>query len=103
MELTKKENHGLVVEKAQSEECRKSFEQLKDALCGPEVMLLQPDYGRPFRVETDASDYQIGAVLTQQHAATGDWKPVEYMSRHLTPAEYCPVLRKCTSLGSSGL
>ena len=88
VELTKKENHGLIQEKAQSEECRKSFEQLKDALCGPEVMLLQPDYGRPFRVETDASDYQIGAVLTQQHAATGDWKPVEYMSRHLTAAEY---------------
>lgn len=88
VELTKKENVGEIATRVRQPPCLESFEKLKDALCGAEVMLLQPDHQRPFRVETDASNYQIGAVLTQQHPETGDWKPVEYYSRRLTAAEY---------------
>ena len=57
-------------------------------------MLQQPDFTRKFRVETDASDFQLGAALTQQDD-NGWWRPLEYYSRRLTTAELnardCPT------------
>ena len=41
---------------------------------------------RPTTVSADASSYGVGAVLTQQQPS-GDWKPVSYISRSLTPTE----------------
>ena len=72
VELTKKENVAEIATRINQQPCQESFEKLKDALCGADVMLLQPDHTRPFRVETDASNYQIRAVLTQQHPVTFD-------------------------------
>eukprot|EP00253_Pinus_taeda_P015030 PITA_15030 len=42
----------------------KAFRELKDRLCTAPVLAL-PDLQQPFEVETDASDYAVGAVLTQ--------------------------------------
>ncbi|MBE3049289.1 hypothetical protein IMZ48_43675 [Candidatus Bathyarchaeota archaeon] len=39
----------------------------------------------PIRVETDASDYAIGAVLSQLY--DGRWHPVAYLSKKLKNAE----------------
>jgi len=47
-----------------SESQQKAFIELKDRLCTAPVLAL-PDLQQPFEVETDASDYAIGAVLTQ--------------------------------------
>ena len=47
-----------------SESQQKAFRELKDRLCMAPVLAL-PDSQQPFEVETDASDYAIGAVLTQ--------------------------------------
>jgi hypothetical protein len=44
---------------------QKAFEELKHRLCSAPVLTL-PDLQQPFENETDASDYAIGAVLTQQ-------------------------------------
>ena len=85
--LTKKENQGLIGMRMDDKDCVQAFEALKDALCHPDLMLLQPDHNKDFRVETDACDYQLGAVLTQQDGE-GNWRPVEYWSRRLTTAEY---------------
>ena len=41
-------------------------------------MLTLPDLQQPFEIETDASDYAIGAVLTQQE------HPVAYHSETLS-------------------
>ena len=41
---------------------------------------------RPTRVETDASDYALGAVLSQQ-CPDGKWRPVFYHSRKFSGAE----------------
>ena len=46
-----------------------------------DAMLRYPDHSVPWRIETDASDYQLGAVLKQRGHA------VAYFSRKLTPAQ----------------
>eukprot|EP00253_Pinus_taeda_P003145 PITA_03145 len=47
-----------------SEAQQKAFRELKDRLCTAPVLAL-PDLQQTFEVETDASDYAIGAALTQ--------------------------------------
>jgi hypothetical protein len=47
-----------------SESQQKAFGELKHHLCSAPVLTL-PDLQQPFEIETDASDYAIGAVLTQ--------------------------------------
>ena len=41
------------------------FVELKHGLCSAPVLTL-PDLQQPFEIETDAYDYAIGEVLTQQ-------------------------------------
>ena len=48
-----------------SESQQKAFVELKHRLCCAPVLTL-PDLQQPFEIETNASDYAIGAVLTQQ-------------------------------------
>eukprot|EP00253_Pinus_taeda_P026554 PITA_26554 len=47
-----------------SETQQRAFSELKNRLCSKPVLTL-PDLQQPFEIETDASDYAIGAVLTQ--------------------------------------
>ena len=60
-----------------SEAQQKAFRELKDRLCTTPVLAL-PDLQQPFEVETDASDYAVGAVLTQHG------HPVAYHSETLS-------------------
>jgi RNase H-like domain found in reverse transcriptase/Reverse transcriptase (RNA-dependent DNA polymerase) len=46
-----------------------------------QVLLKYPDFTQPFDVYTDASDYQLGSVISQNA-----W-PVAFYSRKLTPAQ----------------
>ena len=48
-----------------SETQQKVIAELKHRLCYALVLTL-PDLQQPFEIETDASDYAIGVVLTQQ-------------------------------------
>ncbi|KAG2190783.1 hypothetical protein INT47_012934, partial [Mucor saturninus] len=68
-----------------TDECQASFELLKEKLTSAPV-LLAPDMDKPFRVETDASDFGVGAVLLQQDE-TGTWKPLAFESKKLSKAE----------------
>jgi hypothetical protein len=56
------------------------FQKLKDALCSAPVLRL-PDLTQPFEIETDASQYAIGAVLKQ------GGHPVSYHSETLADAK----------------
>jgi hypothetical protein len=57
-------------------EKQRAFNDLKHRLCSSPVLSL-PDLQQPFKIETDASDYVVGAVLTQHG------HPVAYHSETL--------------------
>jgi hypothetical protein len=46
-----------------------------------EVLLLYPDFNKPFHIHTDASHYKLGAVISQ------DNRPIAFYSRKLQPAQ----------------
>lgn len=62
-----------------------SFVQLKRVLVSAPV-LLTPDQAKPFRIETDASNYTVRAALLQQLDNT-DWHPVAYGSSKLNSSQ----------------
>jgi RNase H-like domain found in reverse transcriptase len=43
-------------------------------------MLMMPDHSKPFQIESDASKYASGAVLTQRDI-NGDRHPVAFLSK----------------------
>ena len=75
-----------------TEESQKAFEDLKTALTTPPVLAMPTDNDE-FILDTDASDYAIGAVLSQRQ--NGIERVVAYASRALDRRErnYC-VTRK---------
>lgn len=64
--------------------CENSFQQIKNHLISAPVLTC-PNFDLPFTVQTDASDYGLGAVLTQ-HQEDGE-KVVCYLSRSLNKNE----------------
>jgi len=49
-------------------------------------ILAIPDNKRKIRLETDASEYAIGGVLSQQQE-DNSWKPITYLSRAINETE----------------
>ena len=75
-----------------------SFRALIDAVKSPPVLALpRPDL--PYSVDTDASDYQVGAVLFQT-TEDGERRPIGYWSRSLKPAEknYSTPEKECLAV-----
>ena len=70
-----------------SEDALKAFETLKQ-VCMMAPILAFADYTKPFLLETDASKDALGAMLLQKQA-DGQYHPVAYGSRSLTPHEKC--------------
>ena len=66
--------------------CQKSFELLKETLCG-EPVLKYADTSKPYTLYTDASKFSWAGVLTQPHTMVIDGKstttdpPVTFVSR----------------------
>lgn len=61
-----------------------AFEQIKEALCSPPVLLV-PDQTKPFVLNCDACKYAYGATLQQDHG--NGLQPVAYFSAKMSPAE----------------
>ncbi|KAJ7944105.1 Retrotransposon protein, putative, Ty3-gypsy subclass [Quillaja saponaria] len=62
------------------EPCQTAFEDMKLAMINDPVLAL-PDISKPFKVQTDASNYALGGVLLQES------HPVAYESHKLSQAE----------------
>lgn len=79
------------------ESCEKSFRLLKEHLISAPVLSC-PDFSLPFTIQTDASGYGIGAVLTQQQEE-GE-KVICYLSRSLTRNErnFSTTERECLAV-----
>jgi len=65
-------------------EQKQAFDDIKHCLTTAPVLLI-PDPSKAFTVTTDASDFAVGAVLSQDQGQ-GD-QPVAFESRKLSPAE----------------
>jgi hypothetical protein len=66
------------------DEQRKAFQKIKDQIAEDAVLALPNDTGK-FRVEADASEGAIGAILSQKQ--NDEWRPVAFISHSLTETE----------------
>jgi hypothetical protein len=73
---------GKTVPFVWNEETEEAFQRSKERIAA-DVMLAFPDQDRPFTVTTDASEYAIGAVLSQMDPASGIERPVMFLSKAL--------------------
>jgi hypothetical protein len=67
-----------------NDECELAFNTLRTALTSDNFLIL-PDLKKPFRVDTDACNTGIWAVLSQ--LVNGDYRPVAYFSKSLNKAQ----------------
>ena len=61
------------------------FTEIKEALTTAPILALH-DPERETKANADASSYGIGGVVMQQQD-NGNWKPISYVSRALSPVE----------------
>lgn len=74
-----------------------AFNKIKRALQEAPV-LIRPDFSKEFQLHCDASDYAIGAVLTQE--IDGQQHPIIFVNRLLTSAErkYTTTEKECKAV-----
>ena len=76
-ELTRGSKKGTV---AWDDRCENAFITMK-RLIAKETLLAYPNFNKKFTIHTDASDFQLGAVIMQED------KPLAFYSRKLTSAQ----------------
>ena len=78
--------------------CEHAFQKLKELLCSSPV-LCNPDFSKPFYLQSDASYRGMGAVLSQCDE-NGHDHPVAYFSRKFLPREerYSTVEKECLAI-----
>ena len=69
-----------------TDKAKGAFEALKIAFTSA-PMLLHFDPARRIKLETDASDFALSGILSQLVEETGQWHPIAFWSRKMTPAE----------------
>ena len=95
-------NNLLKKDQPDSFECNEdqltSFRKLIDAILSPEILAL-PKAGLPYSLDTDASKYQVGCALFQEHP-DGTRRPIGFWSRSLNNAEknYSASERECLAV-----
>ena len=61
-------------------EAEKAFENIK-IMVQQDALLHYPNFNKPFDIHTDSSEYQMGAVISQ------DGRPIAYWSKNLSDAQ----------------
>lgn len=81
-----------------TEDCQKSFQNLKAVLTNPPV-LAAPNFSKPFKLMVDASDLGCGGVLLQEDEA-GVEHPVSFYSKKFSSAQrnYSTIEKECLAL-----
>ena len=94
-DLTRKNQPNTVV---WTPECTVAFNKLKEALCSSPILMC-PDFGKQFLLQTDASERGVAAVLSQV-GDDGQDHPVAYFSRKLLPREekFSTVEKECLAI-----
>eukprot|EP00731_Ephydatia_muelleri_P006652 Em0003g900a len=79
-------------------QAQKAFDTLKTKIASSPVLMC-PDMSRMFTLQTDASDYGIGAVLSQT-GEDGEEHPVAFFSQKLLPRElrYSTIEKECLAI-----
>jgi hypothetical protein len=72
---------------------QQAFDDLKQRLCSTPVLSL-PDLQQPFEIETNASDYVVGVILTQH---TTPW-PIIVRHYQMLSVSTLLMTKKCTPL-----
>lgn len=67
-----------------SEDCSIALDTLKTALMSSPVLIF-PDFGNSFIITTDASNYAVGAILSQGELPRD--RPIQYFSKTLNEAQ----------------
>jgi hypothetical protein len=65
-------------------DCQIAFDRLRETLSG-EPLLRLPNMDKEFCVEADASNFGVGAVLSQEYDKI--WQPIAYFSKHLSKTQ----------------
>ena len=67
-----------------SEECNKNFELLKETL-QKSLVLISPDFKKPYIIQTDASNKGLGYVISQE--VDNELRPIKFGGRVLSKSE----------------
>ena len=80
-----------------SEKEEEAFQKLKQELCSRNVMAY-PDPEKPYILHTDASDYAVGAILTQEQ--DGIDRPIQYVSKQLCKSQraWAPIVKEAFAI-----
>ena len=68
-----------------NDDCEKAFQCLRKYLTETEHVLILPDFSKPFKLDTDSSNFGIGSVLSQE--MDGEDRPVAYFAKHMSKPE----------------
>ena len=77
--------YALLIKFIWMEECKESFQKLKQSLTTAPILRLL-DWNKPFHVHIDASNFSIGCILAQPYEGNMDLL-VSYASRKLNSTE----------------
>ena len=66
-------------------ECQEAFDKLKSLITKAPILSI-PNAHDKFHPECDASEYALGAVLSQHQ--DNKWKPISFTSKAFTPTQW---------------